>query len=275
LNYFIALFFGLLGPFGYLTLKSAVDTKIESDDYLERFENAPLMGKIIHNHRKAGNIVLEYPSSALAESYRSLRTNLEYHFKDMHPKVILVTSCIEGEGKTFNATNLAMSYVQLGQKTLLLDFDLRKPTATYFGIAQDSEPGLSSWYTNGSDFQDILKKSPFDNLDFISSGPLPPNPLELMANDKTGTLLRHLKTMYDCIILDTAPLAQVSDAYMLMDHADIKILIARYDFSVKKVFSLIMKKLKEKNISNTCIVLNDNRVYNSQYGYGYGYKKKK
>jgi tyrosine-protein kinase Etk/Wzc len=275
LNYGIAIFLGLLIPFGYLTLKSTLDNKIESEEYLEHFTNLPLMGKIIHTHHKNVNEILEHPGSALAESYRSLRTNLEYHFKDMHSKVILITSCVEGEGKTFIAINLAMSYVQLGQRILLLDFDLRRPTASYFGIVQDSQTGLSSWYSNGTNLNEILWPSPFENLDYIASGPLPPNPLELMAQDKTGSLLRQLKSKYDCIIVDTSPLAQVSDAYLLMDHADVKIVIARCNFTIKRVFSLIMKKLKEKNVSNLCIVLNDNRIYDSQYGYGYGYKNNK
>jgi Mrp family chromosome partitioning ATPase len=112
-------------------------------------------------------------------------------------------------------------------------------------------------------------------LDYIESGPIPPNPIELVAMDKTDVLLSQLKASYDCIILDTTPLAQVSDAYLLMDYAYIKIIIVRYNYSIKKVFSFIMKDLKQKNINNLCLILNDNRVYRDQYGYGYGYDKKK
>jgi tyrosine-protein kinase Etk/Wzc len=272
--YLIAIFLGLAVPFGYLTLKSLISNKIESQENLERLTEAPVLGKIMHSHRKTNNVVFEYPKSSITESYRALRTNLEYHFKGVSRKVIMITSCIEGEGKSFNALNLAMNYAQLGRHTLLLDFDLRKPTG-YFSKAQESLVGLSSWYIGRADLNDIILHSPHDKLDYIESGPIPPNPVELLAIDKTETLLGQLKTMYDCIILDTTPLAQVSDAYLLMDHADIKIVIARYNFSIKKVFSLIMKDLKQKNISNICVMLNDNRFYSDQYGYGYGYKKEK
>jgi tyrosine-protein kinase Etk/Wzc len=275
LNYSIALIIGLLIPFGFLTLKDALDTKIKSEDFFEQFPNVPVMGKIVHNYRKTGNVVIEYPNSTLNESYRALRTNLEYQFQNKSQKVILVTSCIEGEGKSFNAINLALSYLQLGQKTILLDFDLRNPTTSYFGISPESLKGISSWYLNGNNFQDILQHSPFEKLDFIPSGPVPPNPLELMANEKTRILINQLRNMYDCIILDTTPLAQVSDAYLLMDIADIKIIVARYNYSFKKVISVTMKGLMAKNINNLCFVLNDNKIYNDQYGYGYGYKNKK
>jgi tyrosine-protein kinase Etk/Wzc len=274
MNYLIALFLGLAVPFGYLTVKSLVNNKIESQENIERLTEAPVLGKIMHSHRKSSNVMFEYPKSGIAESYRALRTNLEFHFKGVSRKVIMVTSCIEGEGKSFNALNLAMSYAQLGRRTLLLDFDLRKPTG-YFNIPQESLVGLSSWYTERAGLEDIILHSPHDKLDYIESGPIPPNPVELLATDNTETLLSRLKTVYDCIILDTTPLAQVSDAYLLMDHADIKIVIARYNFSIKKVFALIMKDLKQKNIGNICVLLNDNRVTSDQYGYGYGYNKKR
>jgi tyrosine-protein kinase Etk/Wzc len=274
MNFLFALFMGLAVPFGYLTLKSVMNNKIESQENLERLTEAPVLGKIMHSHRKSKNVVFEYPKSSVSESYRALRTNLEYHFKSVPHKVILITSCIEGEGKSFNALNLAMSYAQLGRKTLLLDFDLRKPTG-YFSKPQESLVGLSSWYTERASVEDIILHSTHDRLDYIESGPIPPNPVELLAQDKTEAFFSQIKSDYDCIILDTTPLAQVSDAYLLMDHADIKIVIARYNYSIKKVFSLIMKDMKQKNIGNTCVVLNDNRVYSDQYGYGYGYNKKK
>jgi capsular exopolysaccharide synthesis family protein len=189
--------------------------------------------------------------------------------------VILVTSSIEGEGKSFSALNLAMSYAQLGLRTLLMDFDLRKK-GNCFEIPGESEQiGLSTFYLNGTSHDELIKHTPYEKLDYIQSGPIPPNPIELLAMNKTEALLKHYRSIYDCIILDTSPLAQVSDAYLLMDHADIKIIIARYNYSLKKVFALVMKDLKQKNLRNVCVVLNDNKIYSDQYGYGYGYNKKK
>jgi len=272
--YLIALVIGLAIPIGYLTLKNMVDNKIETQETIERLTSVPVVGKIMHNNRKTGNVIFEYPRSVIAESFRALRTNLEYQYRHLPRKVIVVTSCIEGEGKSFNALNLAMSYAHLGHKTLLMNFDLRKPNS-YFNSHDETQLGLTTWYTNGVSHDELILHSPYEKLDYIQSGPIPPNPMEMLAQNKTEVLLNHFKNIYDCIILDTSPLAQVSDAYLLMDYADIKIIVARYNYSLKKVFSLIMKDLKQKNMGNVCVVLNDNRIYSDQYGYGYGYNKKK
>lgn len=274
MNYLIAFFLGIAVPFSFLSLKSMVNNKIGSQENLERLNGTPLMGKIMHNHRKTSNVVFEYPKSSIAESYRALRTNLEHKFRNVPRKMIMITSSIEGEGKSFNALNLAMSFAQLGRRTLLVNFDMRKPTC-YFGTSHESLLGLSSWYTDRARLEEIILHSPHDKLDYIESGPIPPNPVELLAMDNTVTLLNQLRDIYDCIVLDTTPLAQVSDAYLLMDYADIKIVIARYNFSIRKVFYLIMNDLKQRNIENLCVVLNDNMLYRDQYGYGYGYNKKK
>jgi tyrosine-protein kinase Etk/Wzc len=274
INYLAALVLGLAVPFGFLMVKKVVNNKIESQENLERLTEVPVLGKIMHNHKKTNNVMFEFPKSSIAESYRALRTNLEYHFKGIPRKVILVTSSIEGDGKSFNTLNIAMSYAQLNQKTILVDFDLRKPTG-YFAKEEGSLIGLSSYYTDRVSLEEIILRSPHEKLDYIPVGPIPPNPMELLALGKTKELLDQLKNSYECIILDTTPLAQVSDAYLLMDHADIKVVIARYNYTLKKVFTLIMRDLKQKNIENVCIVLNDNRVYRDQYGYGYGYNKKR
>jgi tyrosine-protein kinase Etk/Wzc len=273
INYLIAIFLGLAFPLGYLSLKSITSNRIDSQENLERITDVPILGKIIHNRYKTNNIVFEKPTSNIAESYRALRTNLEFHFKSNPKQVILITSSIEGEGKSFSALNLAMSYAQLGRKTILVDFDLRKPTG-YFNHTQESLVGLSSWYTERISLEEIIMNSPHDKLDYLESGPIPPNPVELMALDKTELLLVQLKKMYDCIILDSTPLAQVSDAYLLMNFANIKIIIARYNFTRKKIFKFIIKDLKQKGMDDLCIVFNDNRIRNDQYGYGYGYNKK-
>jgi Mrp family chromosome partitioning ATPase len=110
-------------------------------------------------------------------------------------------------------------------------------------------------------------------LDYIPCGPLPPNPVELLAQGKTRDIFDQLKENYECIVVDTTPLAQVSDAYLLMEHADLIIMIVRYHYTSRKVFSLIMKDLHHKGIHNACILLNDNRQYHEQYGYGTGYSK--
>jgi capsular exopolysaccharide synthesis family protein len=218
--------------------------------------------------------MFEFPKSNIAESFRALRTNLDFYVRGGTKQVVLITSCLENEGKSFVALNLAMSYAQLGRKTILVDFDLRKPKS-YFSDNQESEVGLSSYMINKACFEDIITRSPHERLDYIQAGILPPNPVELMAQEKTEELFAKLKKDYDIIILDTTPLAQVTDAYLLINHAEVKMVIVRQNFTFKNVFSVVMKDLVQKNVSNICIVLNDNKAYNDQYGYGYGYYNKK
>ncbi len=273
LNYCIALALGFAFPMIFFFLKSSLNNKIESQENIERITALPVLGKILHNRKKSNNIVFDRPNSNIAESYRALRTNLEFYVRGGHKKIILVTSCISGEGKSFNALNLAMCYAQLGRRTILLDFDLRKPTS-YFNDKDTSLLGLTSYLINKATLDDIIINTQNQNFDFIASGPIPPNPVELLALEKTTKLLKHLKEVYDYIIIDTPPLAQVTDGYLLMEQADIKVIIARYNYSLKKVFAFVLKDLQNKNIDNICIVLNDNRIFSDQYGYGYGYDKK-
>ncbi len=272
-NYLIALILGIGFPFGYLILRKALNSKIETQENIERMTNVSVLGKIIHNHKKTNNVVFEYPKSPIAESYRVLRTNLDFAMKGGSHKVILVTSCISGEGKSFNALNIAMSYAQLGRRTILLDFDMRKQSP-YFDKQEETTLGLSSYLINKASLKDIIMKSPDDKLDFIASGPIPPNPAELLALDETKKMILELKHQYEYIIIDTPPLAQVTDGFLIMQSSDLKVIVVRYNFSKKKVISMVLKDLQHKNIENIFIVLNDNRIKSDQYGYGYGYNKK-
>ncbi len=273
-NYLVAIFLGLGLPFGYVLLKNALNNKIDSQDDIEQLTDCPVLGKILHNRYRTVNVMFEYPTSNLAESFRALRTNLDFYVRSDQIKVIMVTSSIEGEGKSFTALNLAMSYAQLGRKTILVDFDLRKPK-TYFEDIKGSREGLTSYMIDKLELKNIILRSPQENFDFIRSGIVPPNPSELMALKKTHKLISQLKEAYDIIVLDTSPLAQVSDAYLLLDYADVKVLVARYNVTLKRVFSLIIRDLKLKNVNNICVVLNDNKLFTDQYGYGYGYYNKK
>jgi len=272
-NYIMAFLLGIGLPFSYLITRKVLNNKIESQESIERITNIPVLGKILHNYKKSSNVVFEYPKSPIAESYRVLRTNFDFAMKGGSHKVIMITSCIAGEGKSFNAMNVAMSYAQLGRKTLLINFDLRKH-ASYFNRQDDNSVGMSSFLINKVSLKEIILKSPDEKLDFINSGPIPPNPAELLALEETKKMINGLKDQYEYIIIDTPPLAQVTDGFLLMETADLKVVVVRYNFSKKKVLSMVLKDLKHKNIEDVCLVLNDNRIKSDQYGYGYGYNKK-
>lgn len=274
-NFVFAFFMGIGLPFGFLLIKKALNNKIESQDNIERLTQFPVFGKILHNYKRTNNVVFDFPLSTIAESYRTLRTNIDFSIKGSgHNKVIMVTSSIQGEGKSFTALNLAMSYAQLGRKTILLDLDMRKKT-DYFNNLIDQQIGVSSFLNNKSTLDEIILKTPHEKLDYISSGPVPHNPAELLALDETEKMIKYLKTRYDYVIMDTPPLAQVTDGFLIMGNADIKAIVARYNYSKKNVFLIVMKDLIRKNTENVCIILNDNRINRDQYGYGYGYYKMK
>jgi len=273
-NYLIAFLMGLAIPFGFLIIRAALNNKIRTQSDIEQLTDRPVLGKILHNSYKTSNVVFEYPKSNIAESFRTLRTNLEFFIRGEHKKVILISSCFENEGKSFVALNLAMSYAQLGRRSILVDFNLRKPKI-YFKEQEEYKEGLSSYLINEAKLEDIIRKSPHDKLDYILAGIIPPNPVELVALEKTEQLIAVLRKDYDIIILDVTPLAQVTDAYLLLNHSELKILISRQNTTIKKVFSTIMKDLQQKNVKDLCIVINDNRFYNDQYGYGYGYYRRR
>lgn len=272
-NYLIAFILGVAIPFSFVSIVSTLNNKIESQDDLEKLTDVPVLGKILHNKYKTKNVLFEFPRTNIAESFRALRTNLNFYVRGGQKKTILVTSCLEGEGKSFIALNIAMSYAQLNRRTILIDFDLRKPKI-YFDEDGVPKEGLSSYLINKVGLEEIIIKSPHEKLDYILSGVLPPNPTELVALGKTEELINQLKNDYDYIVLDTTPLAQVTDAYQLINLADVKVVIVRYNVTLKKVFSYVIKDLKHKNVDNICIVLNDNRIKQDQYGYGYGYEVK-
>jgi tyrosine-protein kinase Etk/Wzc len=265
-------FVGLLVPILLLFFKNILNNKIKNESNIEELTDIPVLGKLLHNYRRTTNVVLEYPNSTVSESFRTLRTNLDFYLKDQGKKVILISSSIEGEGKSFTAQNLAACYAQLKRKTILLDFDLRKP-GTYF--ENKNIIGLSTYLVNKCTLDDIIMHSPDEKLHYITSGPVPPNPIELMNVDKMDNLFNLLKNNYDYIFIDTSPLAQVSDAYLLTKYVDFIAIIARINYLDKGIFSHVVKDLQRKEIQNCCVVMNDNRQFRDQYGYGYGYQKKK
>lgn len=273
-NYLLAIVLGFAIPFGTLLLKSILNNKLLPQDNIGHLTDAPVLGKILHNSKSSENVMGVIPKSNIAESFRALRTNIEFQFKDITQKSILVTSGTEGEGKTFNALNLGLCYAQLNRKTILVNIDLRKQ-AHYFTKNVEPAFGLSNYLNGNANLDDVIRHSSHKNLDYISSGPLPPDPVELIAQGNIKNLLNQLKSKYECVILDATPLAQVSDAYLYIKDVDIVMVVARYNYTLKRVFAMTLQELKQKGINNAFVVLNDNRSKRDQYGYGYGYNKRK
>ena len=277
MNYLIALILGLLVPALYLFLKNFFNVTITDRKDIEKLTSFPIIGQVAMSSSKDPLVVVNSPKSPIAEAFRSIRTNIEYITQGQTKSTILVTGDMQGIGKTFNAINVACIYALYGKKTVLLGFDMRKPKL-YQEFGLSNSVGLSSFLSNKEPFENVIQSTGANpNLDIITSGPIPPNPAELIASEKCAELFAKLREHYDYIIIDTPPLGLVTDAFLLMKHSDVNLFIVRQGVTNKNIFGSIVKDLENRHL-NISLVLNGIQTgkgygyhYGKKYGYGYGY----
>ncbi|MAR39438.1 MAG: hypothetical protein CMD22_01905 [Flavobacteriales bacterium] len=271
--YSISLLIGVLFPLLFLLILDVINDKIKSRIDLERLTKINLIGLIGRNH-SAHNLLLRLnPKSAIAEGFRALRSNLVYQDKDLNDKVYLVTSSLSGEGKTFIASNLAVVFANSGKKTLLLGADMRRPKI-YEDFSTENIKGLSSLLEGIHSIDDVTIHSEEKNLDVIISGPPPENPSDILLSDNFESVINTLKEKYDKIIIDTAPVGLVADAYMVMKYTDVNLYIIRQNYTGKEVLRFVNGLHKSQRIENLHLILNDVSSGSGVYGYGkysYGY----
>jgi len=280
-NFLIALFLGLAIPAGLIFLKYELVNKLEDAQQLAKVSQYPHAGDVVHTDEIAF-ILNENLKSRIADSFRGLRTNLRFLMGEGGTKVILVTSSVSGEGKSFISKNLAASFALANKKTLLVHLDLRKPADfSHFGI--DCNEGLSNFLSGSSTFESIILKTKFDNLDLIPSGPIPPNPTELIDSVKAEEMFKSLRNLYDIIIVDSPPVGLVADPLVLASFADHILFVVRYRTSRIRLIKQTINDLTQKGIKKISIVANDVTLrtfgygyygYGYHYGYAYGEKKK-
>ncbi len=282
-NTIIGLFLGILIPLSLLILLDLLINRITSRSDIERKTSIPIISNIGHSINSSEIPVFESPKSALAESFRGLRTNLQYLLINEEQKVIAITSTISGEGKTFCSTNLAAIFAMAGKKTLLMGFDLRKPKIhKIFNFDNDS--GISTCLIGKSSLSDIVRASKIENLYIAPSGPVPPNPAELLESKKMKELLNEARKLYDIVILDTPPFGMVTDARLIAHHSDLNLFILRQNYSPMNILDLLEDVNQRKELVSMGIIMNDirnkgyygygYRYYNSGENYGYGYYNK-
>jgi capsular exopolysaccharide synthesis family protein len=265
LNLIISILAGLFFPFCYFWVKQALDETVSDEKTLKDISKLPSIGNVYHNIDPDQKLVLiDLPQSQISESLRTVRTNLDYFLQGKRQQVILFTSTTSGEGKSFIALNIAISLALLERKTILVDFDFRKPKLFEF-LGMANTPGATSYLINKANLQDIIIPTGIKNLDFITAGPIPPNPVELIGSEKTDQLINHLKSKYDYIIIDTPPSGLVSEALVLMKYSDLKIFVVRLNHTPKKQFANLLEEMDAKNINNMCLLLNDNPVKRNSY----------
>jgi len=289
-NYLIGLFLGLSTSIGLAFFREFLDQTIKTIHELQKrnltiLSLIPSIGKGFkyqkNRYQQVGNaekiqrrlITHEDPKSPISEAYRSLRTSLMYTKKNRNlSNVILVSSPGPGEGKTTTISNLAITYANLGKKTILLDTDLRKPVIhNVFSISR--EPGISR-LISGSDlsYNNVIKKTQFDNLDVLTSGVIPPNPSEILASNEMDDLLKNLREKYDVILMDAPPLLAVTDAFVCMKYVDQFIMVARSGITEKSGLDRALTLLKQADANLAGVVVNAIDTSNSYYsGYYYNY----
>ncbi|RED19623.1 protein involved in gliding motility EpsB [Flavobacterium cutihirudinis] len=275
-NYILALFLGLLIPLLFVFAIFFINDSVQNADDISKVSQIPLIGVIGVNKDGKNLAVFDKPKSALSEAFRGIRSSLQFLYKKQQvsgTKTLMITSSISGEGKTFCSINIATVFALSEKKTVIVGLDLRKPRlADEFNLT--NQLGVVNYLIRQNSLSEIVNKTQVPNLDVILSGPIPPNPSELILSDTMKELIDELKKNYDYIILDTPPVGLVADALELAQFADVTLYIVRQNYTKKDMITLLNTRIKRGELNNASIVLNgfENKAkYGSAYGYGYGY----
>lgn len=274
--YIMAIILGLILPIAFIYIKDIMNNKIEGKIEVEEKCVAPLLGEVSYAKKSDSPIIITKGSrSIIAEQFRVIRTNISFTGRGKESDIILVTSHRPEEGKSFTSLNLAASYALLNKKVVVLEFDLRKPRLRQ-NLNIKAETGISNFLNGSSDLDSMLKEvQGFDkNFWLLGSGPIPPNPAELILGDRMKLLIVELKKRFDYIIFDTPPYNLVTDSSLLAAFADISIVVLRNEFTFKFVLKEINKKKEENPDQPLYTILNrvgEKNRYGVYRNYGYGY----
>ncbi len=275
-NYVIAFLLGLILPLIAIFTIFFLENTILNVDDISRLTTLPVIGIVGVKQNRSNLTVFEKPKSTLAESFRAIRSSLQFMYKKSNiegAKTLMLTSSISGEGKTFCSINIATVFAMSDKKTVIVGLDLRKPKIfDDFKIKNDI--GVVNYLVGQKKLDEVVQNTHIPYLDVITSGPIPPNPSELIIGDTMNEFMRILKERYDYIILDTPPIGLVADAIELAPHVDATLYIMRQNYTKKDMVSLLNNRHQREEIKNVSIVFNgfENRAkYGTGYGYGYGY----
>jgi tyrosine-protein kinase Etk/Wzc len=274
----LAILLGLGLPAMFIFIREVLNDKVTTRFDIEKITMAPILGEVGHSYADKTMIVSRTSRSMVAEQFRIIRSNLQYVVGKIDKTVLLVTSSFSGEGKSFISTNVASALALAGKKTIILEFDIRKPKILS-GLAMDKGPGISNYLVGKATLAELIRPVPEqENLFVLGCGPIPPNPSELLLVPRVTEMFDWLKENFDVVIIDTAPVGMVSDAMTLGKFADCTLYIVRQGHTFKKQIALIDELYTDKKLPKVSIVVNDVKVkpgygyYGSgRYGYGYGY----
>ena len=273
--YMIALVLGVGLPVGIIFLTSLTKFKIEGRGDVEKLTRLPIVGDVPLTGEKNGSIaVFENQNNLMSETFRNVRTNLQFMLGNGQ-KVILVTSTVSGEGKSFISANLAISLSLLGKKVVIVGLDIRKPGLNKVFNISRKEQGITQYLSNPEkNLMDFVQASDVSkSLYILPGGTVPPNPTELLARDGLDKAIETLKKNFDYVILDTAPVGMVTDTLLIGRVADLSVYVCRADYTRKAEFTLINELAENNKLPNLCTVINGLDLQKRKYGYYYGYGK--
>lgn len=275
ITYLIALILGVGIPVGVIYLLELTKFKIEGRADVEKLTSAPIVGDIPLTDEKQGAIaVFENQNNLMSETFRNVRTNLQFMLGN-GKKVILVTSTVSGEGKSFISGNLAISLSLLGKKVVIVGLDIRKPGLNKVFNISKREQGITQYLANPEkNLMDLVQLSDVSkNLYILLGGTVPPNPTELLARDGLDKAIETLKKNFEYVILDTAPVGMVTDTLLIGRVADLSVYVCRADYTRKNEYTLINELIDGNKLPNLCTVINGLDLKKRKYGYYYGYGK--
>lgn len=271
MGYLVGLIFGFFMPITLILFSDFINGTIQSKEEVEEMTKLPVVGMIIHNKSKKDLVVLENPRSNITESFRLLRTNLKFLLNGNNKNVIAVQSTISGEGKSFISANLASILAMNDFKVLLVGVDMRM-SSLHKVLKSDNKKGLSTYLSNQTRFEDILETTTINNLSYVSSGPVPPNPAELLENGYFERFMEEAKSRFDYVILDSPPISLVTDGIITGRHADVNLFVIRFRYSSKEQVKFINDHEIKKTLPNLNLVLND--AIKENFGNGNYYNSK-
>jgi succinoglycan biosynthesis transport protein ExoP len=275
-NYFIALFLGFLIPLVIVFIILIVNNSIQNTEDVSTLTSIPIIGVVGLKHTETNLSVFEKPKSALSESFRAIRSSLQFLYKKQNvggTKTLMLTSSVSGEGKTFCSINIATVFAMSEKKTVIVGLDLRKPKI-FEDFKLKNDLGVVNYLVGQKTIEQITQKTNIPYLDVITSGPIPPNPSELIMGESMTEMIQELKSKYEYIILDTPPVGLVTDALELSQFADVTIYVMRQNFTKKDMVNLLNNRVRRDELKNVSIILNgyENKAkYGTGYGNGYGY----
>jgi capsular exopolysaccharide synthesis family protein len=271
LIYLSAVLVTLVLGIGFVYIKDIFTRTIQDKEDIEKYTDIPILGEVLYDRSKTPIVISEGKRSFIAEQFRQLRTSLAYMGIDETHKKIMITSSISGEGKSFISVNLGMSLSLMDKKVVLLELDLRKPKVSeQFNVSRHG--GISTYLIEKATMEEIIRPTGNKNLSLVTSGPIPPNPSELISNGRLQELLEYLDTRFDYILIDTAPVNPVTDSFIISPMCDVSLYVVRDSYTPKIFLKKLAEKLRTQSLKNPAIVFNGIKGRGiNKYGYGYGY----